>query len=111
MRADLRRFYGVSFDDVRRGRVPLADAAAFAADLPHVEGSATGRALNDGKPVWTTGDYLAADVWAALTGKRHPGWPKATVQARRPAAREAALDRARARAEDRRRRLAAAGHT
>lgn len=91
---------------MRRGRVPLADAAAFAADLPHITESATARALNDGRDPWRTSDYLIADLWSAMTGKQHPSWPKTPTKKKRPAMREAALQRARERAEDRRRLIA-----
>lgn len=66
--------------------------------------SSTARAINRG-PIWGVGDYLTADVFAALSGKDHPARPKAHGPMRefdpdRAKAKQAALERKRQREAD-----------
>lgn len=67
--------------------------------------SATGQALGLDTG-WTVGDYLLADVFQALTAKRHPARPRPqkqqarkTMTRRRAEQRAAAMRRKRAREE------------
>jgi len=106
LRADFRRFYGVAFDDVRRGRVPLADACAFVADLLAIPTSATARAANGDERPWDLTEYLLAHVWQALTGEKHPALPKQAARAHSDPKRQAAVNRAKDRAAERARLIA-----
>lgn len=109
LRADLRRFYGIAFDDVRRGRVPLADACAIAADVLTIPTSATARAANGDERPWDLSEFLLAHLWQALTGEKHPALPKKIARANAEPKRQAAINRAKDRAAERAR-LIASGH-
>lgn len=104
MRADFRRFYGIPFSDVVRGRVPLSEGVSLFVDLLHNPESSVSRVLNDDEQPWSIGDYLTAHVWSALTGEKHPALPKNASRSRRDPKREAkrlaALDRKRQRERD-----------
>lgn len=102
LRADLRRFYGFGLDDVRRGRVPLADLCAIAADVTARTDSATARAVNGEEP-WSRTHYLLAHLYQVHTGEKHPGLPKASTRSQRDPKSQAALNRARDRAAQRQR--------
>lgn len=105
---DLRRFLGVSVGDVVAGRVPLSEAALLVGELVKQPGSSIARDVNDDEPPWVTSDYLLAHVYQALTGEEHPALPKERrSQAMTDPARMAALNRARARAAERQRRIEA----
>lgn len=106
LRADLRRFYGLGLDDFRRGRVPLADLCAIAADVLTIPTSATARASNHGDRPWDLADYLLAHIWQALTGEKHPALPKQVSRANAEPKRQAAVNRAKDRAAERARLIA-----
>ncbi|GAA4680536.1 hypothetical protein [Nocardioides nanhaiensis] len=106
MRADFRRFYGIPFSDVVRGRVPLGEGVSLFVDLLHNPESSVTRALNDGERPWHIGDYLTAHVWSALTGEKHPALPSNTKRAHTDPKRQAAVNRALDRKRDRERRIA-----
>ena len=106
LRADLRRFYGFGLDDVRRGRVPLADLCGIAADVLTIPTSATARAANGDERPWDLAEYLLAHVWQALTGEKHPALPKQSARVHSDPKRQAAVNRAKDRAAERARLIA-----
>lgn len=85
--ADFARFYHLDyrdrwrFDEHGRRLLTLRMIRARVRHLP--PDSATGRATGIEQHGWTVGDYLLADVFNALTGKKHPARPKASKSASR----------------------------
>ena len=115
MEADLARYYQLDIRDRwRRGphgrpRLTLRQLAVRLRHLP--DDAATTRALNAGQEPWQLAHLLAADLFHAFTGHENPRLTQAVTAATRnrpvPQARLAALERARAKAADRRRRIEA----
>lgn len=115
MEADLARYYHADIRDRWRpglhGR-PALTIRQLAVRLRHLpDDAATTRALNAGHEPWQLGHLLAADLFHAFTGQENPRLTQAIAASTRnrpiPQARLAALERARARAADRRRRIEA----
>lgn len=81
MEADLQRFYGVDYrdrwrlDDRGRPRLTLRRLCVLVEHLPPE--AAVSRAAREHEPSWSLTDRLLADVWSALTGKRHPEMERA----------------------------------
>ena len=85
----------------------LSEALSLVAELLHRPDSAIAQALNHG-PIWTTSDYLTAHLFQAFTGEPHPALPKESKRgALRDPQRQAAMNRAKARAADRQARIKA----
>ncbi|MCY4726695.1 hypothetical protein NYO98_10435 [Nocardioides sp. STR2] len=106
MRADFRRFYGIPFSDVVRGRVPLAEGVSLFVDLLHNPDASVARVLNDDEAPWRIGDYLTAHVWTALTGEKHPALPSNVKRAQSDPQRQAQVNRALERKRERERLIA-----
>lgn len=102
MEADLARYYHTSIYDYYDGHLSLWQVAARVRYLPPE--SATRRAL--GGDGLTHTDYLLYDLVHAQTGQPHPGDPRV---ARAKAAEDARLREAKARSDERRRRLGITG--
>lgn len=103
--ADLSRYHGIDYRDRWRydehGRRRLTLRMILVRTRAFPPDSAVGRALGI-ELGWKVGDYLLADVYHALTGKRHPARPRGTrsrVKAPTPdRAKKVAAARRRARA-------------
>lgn len=93
----------MSWSDLGRDRLPLADAVAIANDLLRNTDSALAWALNGGEQPWSRTEYLLAHLWQAFTGDPHPALPKDAPRRDRDPKRQAALNRAKDRAAERRR--------
>lgn len=94
LRADFRRFYGLSFADVVSGRVPLREAVSLVVDLLANPTSSVARHVNGGEAPWVVSDFLLAHLYQALTGEKHPALPKAISRVQSDPQRQAAINRA-----------------
>ncbi|WP_019204585.1 hypothetical protein [Tsukamurella sp. 1534] len=64
--ADLLRFYQVDLLDFYRGTLSARRLGVLVNDLRKRPDSSFVRAINNGKPGWTVGDHLIADLWQLL---------------------------------------------
>lgn len=89
--ADLSRFYHIDyrdrwrFDDEGRRLLTLRMIAVRVKHLPR--DSAVGRVLKI-DPGWSVTDYLLADVYGVLRGRKHPARPAAPKKAPKAVTRE-----------------------
>lgn len=100
LEADLQRHHGIDLAEFYRGELSLRRLSVLVQYLP--ADSATARLANDGEAPWQVEHYLLSHVYTALTGKPHPGIPKAPAMA----AKTSRASNARARLEAQRARLA-----
>lgn len=68
--ADLLRVYQIDLLDFYRGALSVRRLGLLIRHLP--ADSALVLAMNGGRPQWSLGDHLTADLWALQARKDHP---------------------------------------
>jgi hypothetical protein len=96
--SDLRRFWGVDYADRWRGALTLREIWTYIRRMPAE--SATARARNGGKEIWTLQHHVSAAVYEFFARKMYPGRPatEAEVARWKEATRKAAEKEAKLRA-------------
>ncbi len=79
--SDLRRFWGVDYADRWRGALTLRQIWTYMRRLPAE--SATARARNGGREVWTLQHHVSAAVWEFFARKMYPGRPATQAELER----------------------------
>ncbi|GEB46944.1 hypothetical protein MTE01_28890 [Microbacterium testaceum] len=82
MEADLQRFHGVDLGALWRGELTIRRLSVLVFHLPP-ESALKRLGMPPSADGWDVNSFLLADLFAALTGKTHPGRPEAQSRAER----------------------------